>query len=476
MERNLTGKGPTFRPARKGPSFYRIMLWIGLILGGIWFLLRLDSGEIISPLEPTPTPTRVAESYFLEAQAYFDAGRLDDPSNTLTSNTEVPPINDAIEALQAALERNPENAWAWADLARIQTYSSSMLRNDIERQARLEEALFSANQAVEVAPDDSTVHAIRAFVLDWYAFNALVSDEQSEDLLIEAEREASRAFQLDPENALALSFYAEILADQQKWLQAEKYAAQAVAQAPDSMDTHRVYGYVLETLGQYNSAIQQYQRAAEITPNMTFLYIRIGRNFREGIKNPGMALEYFDRAAKINEQLGVQNPTPYLEIARTYAQQGQFFAASFNAEKALEIDNTNAHTYGQFGLIYRRARNYEGALPLLKCAVRGCTAEENELGEIAVEGLPLTSVTVAYYYVEYGTNLAFLSRPNENYCSEAYTVLGEVRSKYPDDPILMGIIEDSEGVCRRLTSGSTSNATNTPVITTTPEPDITSSE
>jgi tetratricopeptide (TPR) repeat protein len=389
----------------------------------------------------------------MEAQAYIDAGKLDDPSNTTLSD-DVPPINDAIEAYQEALERNPDNAQAWAELARIQTYSSSMLRNDADRMKRMKEALESADKSVELEPDESTTHAIRAFVLDWYAFNSLLSDEQSQEYLIEAEHEATRAFQLDPENALALAFYAEILADQQKWLQAEKYASQAVAQDPNSMDTHRVFGYVLETLGQYNSAIQQYQRAAEITPNLTFLYVRIGQNFREGIRDPDRALEYFEKAANIDKQLGVENPVPYLEIARTYSQEGQFFAASLNAEEALALDPTRAHTYGQFGLIYRRARNYEGALPL-----------------VDVEGLPLTNLRVAYYYLEYGTNLAFLSRPNENYCKEAFSVLQEVRAAYPDDPILMDIVEDSEGICRRLEGGFSPEATTTPEVTLTPEPE-----
>jgi len=221
-----------------------------------------------------------------------------------------------------------------------------MLSNDTERLNRLEEAKASADKAIEIDPDNSTIRAIRAFVLDWYAFNSLISSEQRIELLVEAEREASRAFQLDPENALALAYYAEILADQQKWTQAEKYAAQAVSLNPNLMDTHRVYGYVLETLGKYNSAIQQYQEAVQISPNMTFLYIRIGRNFREGIRNPDRALEYFDKAAKINEQLGIENPNPYIEIARTYTQVGQFFAASVNAEKALTYDPTNANTYG----------------------------------------------------------------------------------------------------------------------------------
>ena len=468
MERKLTGKRPTFRPVQRGPNFYRILLWIGLIIGGIWVLLGFEHGAIESPYEPTRTPTRMAQSYLLEAQAYFDAGKLDAPNNVGTPVAGGVVINDAIDAYKAALEEDPNDAEAWAELARIQAYSSSTMRSDMDRLTRLEEALESVNKAIEIDPEDSTSHAIRAFVLDWYAFNSLIPDDKQQKLLIEAEQEAARAFQFDPENELALAYYAEILADEQKWLQAEKFAAQAVAKNPDSMDTHRVYAYVLESLGQYNSAIQEYQRAAEITPNLTFLYIRIGRNFREGIKNPERALEYFDRAASINEQLGIQNPVPFLEIARTYAQQGEFFIAAINAKKALSFDPTNANTYGQFGLIYRRARNYEGANPLLKCAVKGCSAEENELGGVDVQGLPLTNLSIAYYYVEYGTNLAFLSRPNENYCPEAYQVLEKVRATYPDDAILIGIVNDSESICRRLDGNAEATMTPTPTPTITP--------
>ena len=109
-------------------------------------------------------------------------------------------------------------------------------------------------------------------------------------------------------------------------------------------------------------------------------------------------------------------------------------------------------------------------MALLKCAVQGCAADENEMGGTDVQGLPLTSMTVAYYYVEYGTNLAFLSRPNENYCSEAYEVLQKVRQAYPDDPTLISIVEDSEGICRNLSGEMIPASTPTPQITLTPEP------
>ena len=76
-----------------------------------------------------------------------------------------PVINDAIDAYKAALEHDPSNAQAWAELARIQAYSSQMLRNDTERLGRMKESLQSADNAQELAPDDSTIRAIRAFVL-----------------------------------------------------------------------------------------------------------------------------------------------------------------------------------------------------------------------------------------------------------------------------------------------------------------------
>jgi tetratricopeptide (TPR) repeat protein len=498
MSRTLVGKRPSFRPGRQRTNFYRVMGLLALILASVWLLTALRRGQVKSPFEPTPTPTRMASSYIMEAQAYFDAGKLDDPSNNLPGgnlsasvlatatalgtpipesgtvtpaarNPNEPVINDAIDAYKAALKADPNNALAWAELARIQAYSSQTLRNDTERLKRLKEAQESADNAVKLAPDDSTVRAIHAFVLDWYAYNSLVDPKTSASLLVEAEREASRAYQLDPNNALALAYYAEILADQQKLTQAEKYASQAVKEAPNLMDTHRVYAYVWESLGQYRQAIEEYLEAVKITPNLTFLYIRIGQNYREGIKNPDLALDYFDRAARINAQLGVQNPLTYIEIAKTYTQQGQFFIAGVNAEKALSFDNQSANTYGQLGLIYRRARNYEGANPLLKCAVRGCTTAENEMGKVDVEGLPLTSLTIAYYYVEYGTNLAFLSRPNENYCPEAINVLEQVRAYRPDDVTLISIINDSEGICRRLAAESTAGES-TPTPTPTPIP------
>ncbi len=460
---------------------YRLFLIIVLILGGVWLIRGVDQGEIERPFTATATPTRSVDSYALEGDAQFTAGNLE----------------QAITAYREAVRVNPSNAQIWGKLARIQAYASALETTDPDRLARLTDALNSIDKALELTPDDSTVHAIRAFVLDWNANPTLVGEKQAVAYLTEAEQEAVRALQLDNQNTLALVYYAEILVDQQKWTQAEQYILQALERedAANLMDAHRVYAYVLESLGYYNQAIQEYDKAILISPNLTFLYLRAGANYRRlgfGSLNEESAtalyiksLEYFEKAAQINEQLGVRDPTPYLSIAKSYSQMpaGDYFAAALNVQKALDFDPGNADTYGQLGIVFYKSRNFEGSIPALKCAIRGCTAEESCEARAgcaegdpgtAVEGLELSPNTVVYYYI-YGSVLAGLSRPKDNKCPEALRVLNEVALAFPEDSDIMGIVQEGRVICASvgLPAGSTT-ATSLPgtqeALTPTPTP------
>ena len=175
------------------------------------------------------------------------------------------------------------------------------------------------------------------------------------------------------------------------------------------------------------------------------------------------ALFYFDRAANINKQLGVKDPTPYIAIAKTYTQQGQFFVAARNAETALAYSPSSADTYGQLGMIYVQARNYESALPALRCAVEGCTAEENITAlefmdqglleqSYTVAPLELTNLNVAYYYIRYGSVLAYLSDPENQYCAKSLQLMNHLRTVYGEDTVLMDNVAEVEGTCALLTT------------------------
>jgi tetratricopeptide (TPR) repeat protein len=433
----LNGDEPTFRQATRRSNPYRLMFWAVLILLGISLLRGFDKGTVKPLFMATSTPTRTTDSYVMEGETHFQAGDL----------------NKAIEAYQEATRLDPDDPQLWSKLARIQTYSSNLLTTDEEKRQRLKDGLDSVDQAAKLAPDDSDVRAIRAFVLDWNASSTLNPD-QYEDWLTEAEQEAVRALSLDNTNTLALAFYAEILVDQQKLLQALEYSQQASERGESLMDVHRIQGYVYETLGEYNLAIQEYKKAIDIMPNLTFLYIQVGKIYRHLQLYP-QSLDYFDKAAKKNQQLGINDPIPYLAIANTYAQQGEFFAAARNVKKALLLNPSSPDVYGQLGMVYFKSRNYESAIPAFECAIKGCSTEKScEVrqcdpetdAQYEIKGLPLSDSTVTFYFT-YGSVLAGLHRPADDYCVQAGEILAQVRAKYIDDPTIMSIVEDSEAIC-----------------------------
>ena len=410
---------------------------LAVILVLIIILRSINQGEITPMFMPTPTPTRTLDSFAGEGEVYFGAGDLD----------------KAIQAYEQAVLLDPGNADLRAELARIMVYSSTLLTIDSERIARLEEALATINSAVEIVQEDSMVHAIKSFVLDWLAGNSATQAE-NDAMLNDAEQEAIYAIQLDNQNMLALAYYAEILVDQQKWIQAEQNIREAAERAPEIMDVRRINGYVQESLGNYSQAINEYKEAVRINPNMTFIYLRIGANYRK-LQQFDAALEYFDKAATINEQLGVRDSIPYFSIATTYTQMGDFFSAGLNARKGLNYDPDNADAYGRLGIVYHRSRNYEGAIPAFNCAIRGCSAVEScevrqcnpDTDPLAeVEGLPLTAGTVDYY-LTYGAVLAGMHREVNGFCEEAMGILKMVKQDYSSDPIIMQNVDESENIC-----------------------------
>ena len=456
---NINQRRNIFR-RRDESNVYRMFFWVILILGGIWLIRSVRQGEIKPLFLPTPTPTRFAQSYSIEGDALFTAGKLED-----STNPEGTIIPGAITAYREAVKVNPSDVDAWAKLSRIQTYSTAQLIKREDILVRLDEAIASAEKAVEVNPDNSYAHAVYSFALNWRA-SFVADDRERQALLTKSEQEAVRALQLDNTNTLALAFYAEVLVDQQKWTQAQQNIEQALERDSSLMDVHRVHAYVLESLGQYALAIEAYDRAITIAPNLTFLYLRAGAGYRRlAFDSPNeqvqrqlyeKSLEYFAQSARINEQLGVQDPVPYLSIARTYSQMGEFFIAIRNVQRTIEFQPDNPVFYGELGVLYHKNRNYETGILALKCAVRGCTAEESCDGrggcgpndtEAEVKGLELDAGTV-YYYDVYASELAALSTPKKSYCDEALAIAEIIEASiYDEDPNIAADIVVVRTIC-----------------------------
>ena len=73
---NITPRRPLFN-RRAESSVYRMFFWAILVLSGIWLIIQMRQGDIKSPFEPAPTPTRTSNSYAMEGDAQFTSGSLD---------------------------------------------------------------------------------------------------------------------------------------------------------------------------------------------------------------------------------------------------------------------------------------------------------------------------------------------------------------------------------------------------------------
>ena len=420
----------------------RVVLLLALIAGGVLLTRLVEAGRVKPLLLPTATPTRTALSFQEEGEAHFSAGDLE----------------KSIEAYQQAARQEPDNAELWARLARIQTYSSALMPTSERRDVRLEQARASADRAVEVDPDSDLAWAIRALVYDWNAGVQAASSPLRDEYFTTAEFSISSAQRLNNENPLAQAFDAELKVDQLRYAEAIDKIQAALALDPNNLDVQRVYGTVLEGNGDYPGAIEAYQAAAELAPNLTFLYLRIGANYRR-LGMVQEALDSFAKAERINLQLGIQDPIPYLAIGRTYLQDGEFFIAARNLEQAVLIDPGNPELLGFLGVIYFKARNYENAVDTLGCAVFGCDDADHAAllcetlqildcgGETqlplaaGVIGLDLTDFSLEYYYT-YGSVLAFSGE-----CVTAEVVFEALESDYGQDPIVAAIVAEGRSLC-----------------------------
>ncbi len=349
----------------------------------------------------------------------------------------------------------------------------------------------ATNAAVSEGSFTGTVEAIGqdGWVIDGQTIyisplTVIRSKNRRQVFLLEADGAATRAIQLDPENVLANAYQAEVRVDQGNVAQAADLAQAAAERAPSVirevqylMDVHRVYATVLENQGLYVAAIEEYQKAVKIAPNLTFLYLRIGANFRRlaaSAPNPAerrklvdLALESFEKAARINDQLRIADPNPYLAIGRTYMQEGEFFIAALNIERAVEIDPTNPEIYARLASVYFQARNYESSIKTFKCALDGCTTAESgdllcELGiyfceagtEQAlavgreVRSLPLSEESVEYYYT-YGSALTYYAGDPDQpeACVDAERIFRQLMDAYAQDPLISAIVDEGRALC-----------------------------
>lgn len=388
---------------RTRPNWFRIVLLSLLILGGS-YVNRFIIATQPSPFENTPTPTLAPESFITEAEDAFKQGKL----------------SQTIEAYKKAIASRPDDSSVYVNLARVQVFAG-----------KYKDAQTSAEDALLLNPNNSMAHAVRGWALDFQG-----------DYL-GAEDSVKRALELDPNNAYAHAYYVEILVDSfysgtglfggiEKAIEESKVAA---ALAPNTLETHRARGYLLEATGNYEDAIREYQEAIKINANISDLHLALGRNYRT-LQIYDKAVEEFTRANALNPE----DPTPDLFMSRTYATIGEYAQAMQYAETAVTDNPSDTSLRGNLGVMYYRNSYWSEAVKELGYVVNGGLTDTGE----KVESINLVpDARIAEYYFTYGLALARL-----NQCGDALPIARTILERIPAEQDPLAVNNANEIVIR----------------------------
>ncbi|MBN1453325.1 MAG: tetratricopeptide repeat protein [Anaerolineales bacterium] len=421
----LKGSKWSMNRRRKRPNWFRITILVLLIAAGI-YLDRVIIPAVPQPFVPTATPTRAPESYVVEAEALFNEGKLLQSIDTYTD----------------AIQQRPDDPTLFISRARVQIYAGQYA-----------DAQTSAEDALLLNPNNSMAHVMRAWALDFQG-----------DYLA-AESAIRRALELDPDNALAHAVNVEILIDSYflgtgtfeglELAVEESRVAQNLA--PNSLETHRARGLILEATGNYEEAIREFEAAIAINPNIAVLHLSLGTNYRV-LNIYDKAVEEFTRANALNPS----DPTPDLYISRTYATVGEYAKATQYAETAVTDNPTDANLRGNLGVMYYRNLEWPKAIEQLKIVVAGGATEDNQ----PIEPIPLANDTrIAEYYFTYGLVLARLNR-----CGEALQIAQQIQARIPTDEIAVANAQEMINICQQnLAATPTPELLPLPTETSLPE-------
>ncbi len=369
---------------RKRPNWFSIILLSLLVLGGAYV------DRFIVPNQPqfgvpTPTSTRSPESFVTEAQQFFKDGKL----------------IAAIASYQQAIISNPDDPALYVALAKVQVFAG-----------QYPEAQKSAANAILLNPDNSMAYAVLAWAQGFQAE------------YVEAEKNIQRALELDDKNALAHAYYVEILVDSGSFDVIEKATEEsrvAIALAPDTLETHRARGIILEATQNYEEAVREFQLAIDINPKIADLYLSLGSNYR-ALGSYKDAIDAFASAISLNPQ----DPMPYYLTSRTYAQEGQYGTAQQYAKQAVDNDPTNTTFRGNLGVMYYVNFYFSEAIVEFGYVVNGGFTTDGK--QIEARPLVPNDVYIAEYYYMYGLALA-----KTNKCSEALEIARTIFERIPAD-------------------------------------------
>jgi Tfp pilus assembly protein PilF len=151
-----------------------------------------------------------------------------------------------------------------------------------------------------------------------------------------------------------------------------------VAKSPDNRRAHFQLAYALWTSGRPDQAVPEFQRTSQLGPLSVDLLMDWGLAY-DGLHQPDEAL------AKFRQSIATE-PTAaaYVNIAKIYAERGQWPDALTSLDAAQKIDDNNIYAHSYRGKIYLKTDRVREAIPEFQRALAIDPTFEDARHDLAV--------------------------------------------------------------------------------------------
>jgi tetratricopeptide (TPR) repeat protein len=285
---------------------------------------------------------------------------------------------------------------------------------------------------------------------------------------IQAESKINEAIAINKDNAAAYAYLTEVYVYEMQAgvgsidiLDLARNASRtAVDLAPNTLETHRGRGFLLNWTANYEDAVTEFEAAVAINPNIADLHLELGNNYR-AVLEYDKAIDEYGKAVSLNPN----DPTPNTLISRVYFTNGDYAKAIQYAQTAIGLIPSDPKLHGNLGLIFWKNKQYLDAVDELRLAVRGGTTADG----VVVTGLELDYDRIGEYYYTYGLALAKTSQ-----CGEALQIAQAVASGLRNDDIAQYNAQQVIIMCEALAKqGAADPTTGTPSSTQEPTVEMT---
>ena len=427
----IRGSKWNMQKKRRRVSPLRVIAFL-LVIGVLIYFDRMIAPTIPALFVATPTATRAPESFITDAQKLEADGKY----------------AQAILTYNQAVQADPRNPASYLALAKLNIYTNNY-----------SEAIKNAENALMLNNNNDNALAL----LGW-AYG-LSGD------YIQAEAKIKDAITINKDNAAAYAYLTEVYVYEMQAgvgviniLDLARDASRtAVDMAPNSLETHRSRGFLLNWTANYEEAVTEFEAAVKINPNIADLHLELGNNYR-AILEYDKAIAEYGTAISLNPN----DPMPLTLTSRVYFTNGDYAKAIQYAQTAVSLVPSDPTLHGNLGLILWKNKQYLDAVDQLRLAVRGGTTEDG----VAVTGLELDYNRIGEYYYTYGLALA-----KTNQCGEALQIAQAVATGLRNDDIAQYNAQEVIIMCEALAKeGGADQTTATPTeaqqpsLTVTPTP------